>query len=225
MIKNYFQKILLKSGKQYQIDPNLPDRLLLHILFQRCCMLFRGILILQKKVFLGKSCTIINKGNFNFGKNVTIEKHTELDGYSKNRIKIGHGVKIGAFSKLTCTSHLSKFGIGLAIGNNSAVGDYTHFGASGGITIGENVIMGSYVSFHSENHTYTDNTKLIKDQGVTSQGIGLGNNIWVGAKVTFLDGCLVGNNCVIATGAVVKDVFPDNSVIGGVPAKIIKKIE
>nr|WP_262896775.1 acyltransferase [Flavobacterium macrobrachii] len=85
--------------------------------------------------------------------------------------------------------------------------------------------MGSYISFHSENHNFSDTTKLIREQGVTSKGIKLGNNIWVGAKVTFLDGCVVGDNSVVAAGAVVNGIYPDNSVIGGVPARVIKKIE
>jgi acetyltransferase-like isoleucine patch superfamily enzyme len=84
--------------------------------------------------------------------------------------------------------------------------------------------MGSYISFHSENHNYEDTSKLIREQGVTSKGIKLGNNIWVGAKVTFLDGCQVGNNSVVAAGAVVNGIFPDNVVLGGVPAKILKSI-
>ena len=85
--------------------------------------------------------------------------------------------------------------------------------------------MGEYVSFHSENHIFSDTSKLIRKQGVTSKGIVLGNNIWVGAKATFLDGTVVGNNSVVAAGAVVKGKFPENVVIGGVPAKIIKYIE
>ena len=134
-------------------------------------------------------------------------------------------VKIGMYSKLLSTSHLATFGKGLKMGNNSAIGDYTHFGAPGGIEIGNDVIMGSYISFHSENHNFSDTTRLIREQGVTSKGIKLGNNIWVGAKVTFLDGCVVGDNSVVAAGAVVNGIYPDNSVIGGVPARVIKTIE
>lgn len=225
MIKKIFQKILLKTGKTYLIDESIPDGLLVNVLVNRFFMLTRGIVFLRKKVFLGSSCKILNKKNFEFGRSVTIDKNTVLDGYAKNKIILGDGVKIGAYSFLTTTSHLSKYGIGLKMGNNSAIGDYTHFGASGGIEIGNDVIMGSYISFHSENHNFSDNKKLIREQGVTSKGIKLGNNIWVGAKVTFLDGSQIGNNCVVAAGAVVNAVFPDNVVIGGVPAKILKKIE
>jgi acetyltransferase-like isoleucine patch superfamily enzyme len=110
------------------------------------------------------------------------------------------------------------------MGSNSAVGQFTEFGASGGIEIGNDVIMGSYVSFHSENHNFDDPSRLIREQGVTSKSIKIGNNIWVGAKVTFLDGCQVGDNSVVAAGAVVNGIYPPNSVIGGIPAKIIKTI-
>ncbi|WP_396144323.1 acyltransferase [Flavobacterium sp.] len=188
-------------------------------------MLIRGFLKTGKKVFIGSNTKIYNSKNIVFGHSVTIGKLCEIDAFSSENIKLGNCVKIGSFSTLTSTSHLSKYGKGLIMGNNSAIGDYTHFGASGGIKIGNDVIMGSYISFHSENHNFNDSSKLIREQGVTSKGIVLGNNIWVGAKVTFLDGCKVGNNSVVAAGAVVKGVFPDNVVIGGVPARILKNIE
>ena len=188
-------------------------------------MFTRGLIFIQKKIFLGKKCVIKNKSNIIFGKNITIEKYTTIDGYASNKIKFGNGTKIGAYSLITCTSHMSKYGKGITIGTNSAIGQFSEFGAAGGIEIGNDVIMGSYISFHSENHNFNDKTKLFREQGVTNKGIKLGNNIWVGAKVTFLDGSTVGNNCVIAAGAVVNGVFPDNVVIGGVPAKILKNID
>ncbi len=225
MIKKIFQKILSKSGKSYNIDSRIPSKLFLQILLIRFVMIIRGILFLRKKVFLGANCKVSNKKNIHFGKNVTIEKNTIIDGFASEKIIIGEGSRIGAYSWITCTSHLSKYGKGLKIGSNSAIGRFSEFGASGGIEIGNDVIMGSYISFHSENHNFFSVSKLIREQGVTSEGIKLGNNIWVGAKVTFLDGSIVGDNTVIAAGAVVKGEFPSNVVIGGVPAKILKHIE
>lgn len=187
-------------------------------------MLLRGYLRTGKKVYLGKRCRLLNKRNIQFGQNVTIEHDTRLDGYAREKIVLGNGVKIGAWSNLLSTSHFSKYGKGMVMGDNSAVGDFTHFGAPGGIVIGKDVIMGSYVSFHAENHNFEDKTKLIREQGTTSQGIEIGDNVWVGAKVTFLDGCRIGSNSVVAAGAVVKGEFPPNCVIGGVPAKILKHI-
>lgn len=216
--------MLIKTGKNYQIDDRIPSKLLYLVFYNRAIMLVRGYLKTGRKIFVGKNTKILNTSNIILGRSVTIDKHCVLDGFSSEKIILGDFVKIGAFSTLTSTSHFSKYGKGLKMGNNSAVGQFTEFGAAGGIEIGNDVIMGSYVSFHSENHIFSDTEKPIREQGVTSKGIKLGNNIWVGAKVTFLDGCEVGNNSVIAAGAVVNGVFPNNVLIGGVPAKIIKNL-
>lgn len=224
MIKKIFQKLLYRSGKAYSIDPAIPNSFFIRILYKRVIMLARGYIVMGKYIYIGSNCSISNKKNVIIGLNATIDHHTVIDGYASQKVHIGTGSRIGAYSFVSCTSHFSKFGKGLVLGNNSAVGQFTEFGAAGGIHIGNDVIMGSYVSFHSENHNFTDTRRLIREQGVTSAGITIGNNVWVGAKVTFLDGCVVGNHCVVAAGAVVTGIFPDYSVIGGIPAKILKTI-
>lgn len=224
MIKGIFQKLLRRSGKSYDIDPNLPDRLIFLTLSRRGWMLLRGILKTRQKVFIGRNTKIYNNRNIVFGRNVTIDGNCVIDGFSSQKLVLGDAVKIGAYSKVISTSHFAKYGKGLTMGNNSAIGQFSEFGAAGGIEIGNDVIMGSYISFHSENHNFLDAAKLIREQGVTSKGIKIGNNVWVGAKVTFLDGCIVGNNSVVAAGAVVNGIYPDNSIIGGVPAKVLKSI-
>jgi acetyltransferase-like isoleucine patch superfamily enzyme len=224
MIQTLFQKLLNKAGKNYTIDSEIPSGLFIKNLIKRLVMLLRGYFFLYQKVFLGKNCNISHKPNILFRKNVTIENDVTIDGYAKNKLIFGDNVKVGAYSLISCTSHLSKYGVGLTIGNNSAFGRFTEFGAAGGIEIGNDVIAGSYISFHSENHNFSDSSLLIREQGVTSKGIKIGNNVWIGAKATFLDGAIIGNNCVVAAGAVVNGVFPNNVVIGGIPAKILKEI-
>lgn len=224
MIQTLFQKLLKNAGKNYTIDSEIPSGLFIKNLIKRLVMLLRGYFFLYQKVFLGKNCNISHKPNILFRKNVTIENDVTIDGYAKNKLIFGDNVKVGAYSLVSCTSHLSKYGVGLTIGNNSAFGRFTEFGAAGGIEIGNDVIAGSYISFHSENHNFSDSSLLIREQGVTSKGIKIGNNVWIGAKATFLDGAIIGNNCVVAAGAVVNGVFPNNVVIGGIPAKILKEI-
>lgn len=224
MIRNFIQGYLRRSGKNYEIDDRIPETLLFRVFYIRLIMMLRGVLYLRRKVFLGKHVVVLNKRNISFGRNVTINSYSEIDGYASERIIFGDNVKIGSNSKLLSTSHFSKYGKGIIIGNNSAFGDFTHFGAPGGIKIGDDVIGGSYISFHSENHNFTNKGVLIREQGVNSKGIEIGSNIWIGAKVTFLDGCKIGDNCVIAAGAVVRGEFPPNCIIGGIPAKIIKAI-
>jgi acetyltransferase-like isoleucine patch superfamily enzyme len=224
MIKRIFQNLLIKHGKSYKLDENISNKLVVSFIFNRLIMMLRGLVKTRRKIFFGKGVQVLNVRNFKFGNACTVEKQVLIDCFAQKKIVFGDVVKIGAFTTISTTSHLSKYGIGIEIGNNSAVGEYSYFGCSGGIKIGNDVIMGQYISFHSENHNFTDNSKLIREQGVTSKGIELGNNIWVGSKVTFLDGCKVADNSVVAAGAVVSEAFPKNVVIGGVPAKIIKHL-
>lgn len=83
-------------------------------------------------------------------------------------------------------------------------------------------MVGNYVSFHSENHIFADKNKTIREQGVTHEGIVVGNDCWSGAKATILDGTIIEDGCVVAAGAVCRGYYPKNSIIAGVPAKVIK---
>lgn len=95
-------------------------------------------------------------------------------------------------------------------------------GCGGGVRIGANVIMGQCVSFHPEIHCFADLGTPIRLQGVMQAGIHVGDDCWVGAKVTFLDGARVGSGVVIAAGSVVRGEVPDGVVIAGVPARVIR---
>jgi len=218
------EKLLKLAGKNYTPDKSIPTSLVLGETFSRVIQLIRGLLVLRKKVFVGRRTSFRGKKYMDIGKHSTIGSFCKIDGYSKEGLNIGHHSKIGDYSVVNITGHFSLLGKGLKIGDYTGIGEYAYFGAAGGIEIGDNVIMGQYISFHSQNHNFADTSKLIREQGVTSKGIKLGNNIWVGSKVTFLDGSSVGDNCVVAAGAVVTKEFPANSIIGGVPAKIIKTI-
>lgn len=85
-------------------------------------------------------------------------------------------------------------------------------------------MVGNYCSFHSENHNIEDTSIPMCLQGVNRKGIKIGNDCWIGAKATILDGVTIGDGCVVAAGALVtKGTYPPNSIIGGVPARVIKK--
>ena len=67
-----------------------------------------------------------------------------------------------------------------------------------------------------------DRDKPIRLQGATRKGIEIGNDCWIGSKVTILDGVKIGNHAIVAAGAVVNKNVPDYAIVGGVPAKILK---
>ena len=119
MVKGIFQKLLVKFGKNYQIDPRIPNKLFYQTLAKRAIMLIRGFFKTGKKVFIGANTKILNSQNIVFGKSITIDKHTIIDGFSSEKIILGDCVKIGAFSNLNSTSHFSKYGIHLIYNSSS----------------------------------------------------------------------------------------------------------
>ena len=95
------------------------------------------------------------------------------------------------------------------------------FQDQGGITIDEGALIGHNVVLATLNH-YLDPKRR---GGMTHAPIHIGKNVWIGANATVLAGVTIGDGAVVAAGAVVtKDVAP-NTIVGGVPAKVIKKIE
>lgn len=89
------------------------------------------------------------------------------------------------------------------------------------INIGNNVLIASGVNIISSNHNYALG-RLIKDQGESGIGINIGSDVWIGANVTILDGSNISDGSIVAAGSVVRGVFGGNSIIGGVPAHLIK---
>ncbi len=92
------------------------------------------------------------------------------------------------------------------------------------IEIGDNVTITQRVTFH----THDGGVGLFRKEhpGINIFGkIKIGNNVFVGSHTIFLPGVTVGNNVIIAAGSVISKDIPDNVVVGGVPAKIIKSID
>ena len=90
----------------------------------------------------------------------------------------------------------------------------------GGITIEDNVLIAPKVSLLSEGHPVSPNDR----QSLVPGHIHINRNAWIGAGATILPGVTVGENAVVAAGAVVSKDVPANTVVGGIPAKIIKSI-
>jgi acetyltransferase-like isoleucine patch superfamily enzyme len=213
--------LLNKLGKDYQPAPDLPARLIVNVMRVRVQWLIRGFLRFRRPVFVDSQVRVRGKSGISLGRSATIERGVVLDGYARNGIRIGARTRLGPFTAISCTSHLSFFGEGFSIGEDSGIGEYSFIGAAGGVTIGDNVIMGQFISFHSQEHEFPDTDTPIRQQGTSQRGITIGDNCWIGARVTFLDGSQLGDGCVVAAGAVVRGEIPPFSVIAGIPARIV----
>lgn len=222
--------ILLKfAGKDdFALDARIGLGYIVQICWKYGWMLVRGILRslgnknIARSIFIGKHVVLHEKQYISIGPKTKLHDGVKIDALSTDGVSIGANCVIGANSSVECTGSLSAVGKGLNIGNHTTFGSNCYFGAAGGILIGDDVVAGQYVRFHSENHNYMDMNNLIREQGVTHQGIRIGNNCWIGAGAVFLDGAELGDGCVVAANAVVTKKFADNAVIGGVPAKVLR---
>ena len=151
-----------------------------------------------------------------------LENYSTLDCFGSGKLKVGENFKLGKFSTIALPgSYLSK-GCSVTIGDNVGIGDFSYIGGEGPVEIGSDTISGQYLSIHPQNHT-VDGSELFRNGKPTSDGIIVGNNVWLGAKVTLLDGCRIGSNSIVAAGSVVTGKFPENSLIAGVPAKLVRQ--
>lgn len=209
-------------NRNFKFDNNIPLNYILFIFFDRGFRLVRGLLRLSKFIYIGSNVKIKCKEKITIGSSVSINDNVLIDALSLDGISIGNNSKINSYSFIIASGSLQDIGKGIFIGSNVAIGEFSYIGGAGGVIIGNDTIIGQYFSAHPENHNYEDKNLLIREQGVNRQGIKIGANCWIGSKVTILDGVKIGNNCIIAAGAIVTKSFPQNVLIGGVPARILK---
>lgn len=147
------------------------------------------------------------------GSNVTIMKSVSFTNPSK--IYIGNKVLIGSYTLIINEGDV-------IIGDNVHISSYCLFSGKGNITIGDNVMFGSGVKIISSNHGFSKLDIPMIMQEETYADIKIENDVWVGTNVIILKGVTISEGAIIGAGAVVKKDVPPYSIVGGVPAKIIK---
>ena len=216
-------------GDSFNIDTEIPVMYLINLSATFALAYLRGIMnfgFTNKQIFVGRATTLLCKKKFIFqGRGIKIAKNCYIDALSSNGIVFGENVSIQKNVLIECTGSINDIGVGLVLGDNVGVGSNSFLGCAGGIDIGDDTIIGNFVSFHSENHNFDSPDIPIRLQGVTRRGIVVGKNCWIGAKVTILDGTVVGDGCVIAAGAVLTGkTYKKGTIIAGVPGQILKEI-
>lgn len=113
------------------------------------------------------------------------------------------------------------------IGKHCFFGAFSHITSTNKIVIGDNCLTGKYVTITDNSHGETDinslKTSPLKRILVSKGPVIIGNNVWIGEKVTILPNVTIGDGCVIAANSVVTKDIPPYSVVAGIPAKIIKQ--
>lgn len=174
---------------------------------------------------------------------VAIEDHVRI--HAPAHIRLGravyldHGVYLhggpgglsigdGSWIMSGCRLHVFNFrGLphaGIHLGRRTFVGEGSVMRGQGGITVGDHVLFGPGVQVLAVNHVFTDPVRPIMEQGITAEGISIGDGAWIGAGATLLDGVAIGKGACIGAGAVVTTSVPAHSLAVGVPARVVRNL-
>lgn len=113
------------------------------------------------------------------------------------------------------------FGKNITLGKNVFINACCHFQDHGGVTLGDDCLIGHNVVFATLNHGIAPE----KRASTYPAPIRIGRKVWIGSNSTILQGVTIGDNAIVAAGSVVTKDVPANTIVGGVPAKYIKGIE
>lgn len=160
---------------------------------------FLGIIKFENKSSIEKRFSI---KIFNF-------KNSKLRVYLKKGACIQHDVIIQGSGKLE-------------IGENSFVGSFSTIGVNSEIVIGKNVMIAQNVSIRDTDHRFDDPSIPMNQQGIVTSKVIIENNVWIGYGVVITKGVTVRKGSIIAANAVVTKDVPENAIMGGVPARILK---
>ncbi|WP_455998905.1 acyltransferase [Phocaeicola barnesiae] len=163
-----------------------------------------------KYFYIGKNASISGLKLNSIGKGCHLMDNSEIRG----RVKIGNNV----FIHENVLIRANMFSI--SIGDNTTINRNTNILSQ--VKIGANVSIAPNVVIIGANHVFADPNKTIKSQGSTSKGIVIEDDVWIATNSSILDGVTIGKGSVVAAGAVVNKDVPPYSVVGGVPAKILK---
>lgn len=142
-----------------------------------------------------------------------------------NGITIGPGTIVMHGSILHVYNFRGMPHSGITIGRDSLVGEYSVIRGQGGVRIGDRVYTSPFTQIIAVNHVFDDPRRPFVEQGITAEGIVIEDDVWIGAGAIITDGVRVGMGAVVAAGAVVTSDVEPHTVVGGVPAKFIRKID
>lgn len=126
---------------------------------------------------------------------------------------IGHGCKIRAHEGEV------RIGAKTVLGQECTISAFQH------VSIGRECIVADRVMLIDFDHGVVDVERPIREQGIYKRDVRIGNNVWIGYGACFLRGVSVGDNAIVGTSAVVTRDVPDDAVVGGIPARVLRMRE
>jgi acetyltransferase-like isoleucine patch superfamily enzyme len=187
-------------------------------------VVYRAILRMDGMAAIENAVRLRFAANIRLGHGSYLDHGTYLHA-CPNGIQIGPGTMIMHGAVLHVYNFRALPHAGIRIGANSLIGEYSVIRGQGGVTIGDRVFTSPFTQIIAVNHVFDDPNRPMSEQGITAQGIEIGDDVWLGSGAIVTDGVKIGRGAVVAAGAVVTKDVPPHTVVGGVPARVIKAID
>ncbi|MGB3656262.1 MAG: acyltransferase [Rivularia sp. (in: cyanobacteria)] len=172
-----------------------------------------------ESVYIQNGVELLGACKIELGNGVHLFKGVRLDalGNENNKIVLEEGVAIERNIDIGALDNTQIY-----IDKGTFIGVGACIAGPGNIKIGKRCLIAAHCGIFANNHSYADPLKYIADQEVTSQGITIEDDCWLGHGVTVTDGVTIGKGSVIGAGAVVTKDIPPYSIAVGMPARVIK---
>ena len=152
------------------------------------------------------------------GLNVHIHPTAWVSSRAIIRCTGGGEIIIGEHCEIHDYAMIDSIGGKVRMGNHCSLNPFAIIYGHGGTTIGNSVRIAAHTVIIPANHSFRSTARL-HESGVTSVGISIGNDVWLGSGARILDGVIIGNRSVVGAGAVVTRSIPEGCIATGVPAR------
>ncbi|HET7010140.1 MAG TPA: acyltransferase [Anaerolineales bacterium] len=187
-------------------------------------LLYRAILRMDGWAAIEKGVRLRFANHIRLGHGAYLDEGTYLHACPSG-IDIGAGTLIMHGSVLHVYNFRDLPQAGIRIGRDSLIGEYNVIRGQGGVHLGDRVYTSPFCQILAVNHVFDDPNRPFIEQGITAEGIHIEDDVWLGAGAIVTDGVRIGRGGVVAAGAVVTEDVPAHSVVAGVPARVVRRIE
>ena len=152
---------------------------------------------LRRGVYIGPGARIPGGGQLHFARTASVQRYAVLNARAGASIRVGSGTRIGAFAVISAIQS---------------------------VDIGADVLIADRVFIADHNHEFSDPGIPVIQQGCSvAKPVTIGAGCWLGINVCIMPGVALGGGCIVGAGSVVTNSFPEGSIIGGVPARLIRR--
>lgn len=155
------------------------------------------------------------RGPVRFGRRVIVGRRSAVLCDRASELSIGDDTYVGP--DVMIATYEGK----IRIGNRVGINPYSILYGHGGLVIGDDVLIAAHTVIIPANHNFSRRDIPINTQGESRKGVTIGNDVWLGARVTVLDGVTIGQGAIVAAGAVVTQDVAPYTIVGGVPARVL----